>query len=112
MSEVVYISGPITLGGTVDPAPFIARFYEEEERLLAEGHEVINPCRCDEQPDWAGYMRIHIPSVCRATRVVALPGWQHSRGASLEVYIATQLGIPVALAVSSSAVSAPEKEGT
>lgn len=40
-------------------------------------------------------MRADIKALCDCDHVVVLPGWEKSRGATLEVFIATQLGMRV-----------------
>ena len=43
---------------------------------------------------WADHNRAML-GACRELVVLALPGWQESRGVAAEVAIATQLGLPV-----------------
>lgn len=95
---VVYLAGPISLGGTSDEATiaaFTAVFSREQQRLAAAGYDVLNPCECPPQDSWEGYMRHGITCVCRADIVAVLPRWLESRGAMLEAFVARQLGIPV-----------------
>ena len=95
---VVYLSGPISLGGACNAteiAAFSAVFADHALRLRAIGYEVINPCSVVPQPDWERYMRLGIAGVCRADLVAVLPRWVESRGAMLEVFVARQLAIPV-----------------
>jgi hypothetical protein len=95
---VVYLSGPISLNGKASQQAMseaIGRFAHWAEALRTDGYEVVNPCECDAQESWEAYMKVHLPSVCRASRVAVLPDWQLSRGSTLEVFVATQLGIPV-----------------
>lgn len=95
---VVYLSGPISLNGKASQQAMgeaIGRFAHYAEMLRADGYEVVNPCEIDAQESWEAYMRAHIPSVCRASKVAVLPDWQLSRGSTLEVFVATQLGIEV-----------------
>lgn len=103
----LYIAGPMS--GMPDwnyPA-----FFEAEEQLRALGHAALNPARNDgatpeaaiaasgtpEAPShpWEHYLRRDIPKVVSADGLVMLPGWQNSRGANLEVHIATALGMPL-----------------
>ena len=96
--EVVYLSGPISLNGTSSPdeiAAFEATFKEIARVIRGYGYEVIDPTECEPQASWADYMKIHIPSVCRADLLVMLPRWTESRGAMLEAFLAGQLGTPV-----------------
>lgn len=94
----VYLSGPISLNGTLGADEIgyrIAVFTSHAKRLRAAGYEVTNPCEVDDQPSWEAYMRIHIPSVCAADIVAVLPDWEKSRGSALEVFVATQLLTPI-----------------
>lgn len=103
----LYIAGPMT--GMPDwnyPA-----FFDAETQLTALGHTPLNPARNDgdsaseaiagagsqEVPThpWEYYLRRDIPKVVSADALVVLPGWQNSRGATLEVHLATALGMPL-----------------
>jgi hypothetical protein len=103
----VYIAGPMS--GYKDwnfPA-----FFEAERQLLALGYEVINPAHNDgatvqealesagspDRPNnmWAWYMRRDLPHVMEVDALCVLPGWQNSKGAKLEVHVATAIGIPL-----------------
>jgi hypothetical protein len=100
MSEgCVYLSGPISLGGHCTPveiAAFSAEFAREALRLRKAGYRVVNPCELDPEPSWEAYMRHGMRAVADADIVAVLPRWAESRGASLEVFVATQLKIRVA----------------
>jgi hypothetical protein len=95
MPEVVYIAGPIS------GKPDYVRVFKEAD--LAIQHEfpdaeIINPVELDtsgKQP-WAYYLRRDLSIIInKATIIIALPGWEDSRGAALEVTVATKLGIIV-----------------
>jgi len=86
----VYIAGPMT--GLPDfnyPA-----FHAEAARLHALGYAPANPARNPEQATWLDYMRVAIRQMVTCDAVALLPGWQQSRGASIEYSIAIALGIP------------------
>lgn len=86
-------------------------FFEAEEKLKELGYEVINPAHNDGttieaalqsagSPDnprnpWAYYMRRDLPHVLSADSLCVLPGWQGSKGASLEVHVAEAIGLPL-----------------
>lgn len=95
----IYIAGPMTgLPEFNYPA-----FREAERRLRALGHRVLNPVDNEAlnptpgvaQP-WAWYMRHAIRMLVAADAVATLPGWHRSRGARLEVSLASHLGLNVA----------------
>lgn len=90
----VYISGPMTgLPESNYPA-----FNAAEKALRAAGHEPINPARDEGREDcteWLDYMRAALRDLADADAVAVLPDWRKSRGADLEVHIATQLGLDV-----------------
>jgi len=92
----VYIAGPISLGGLLtNPEQVehnIWQFNNLAKHLRYDGIEVLNPVELPPQPDWAAYMVLTIPMVCEADTVMVLDGWELSRGARLEVFLAHELG--------------------
>lgn len=95
----VYISGPMT--GLPDynyPA-----FHAAATALREAGHDVLNPAEVDAlhnptpgtHQSWQWYMRHAIRMVADADGVALLPGWQGSRGATVERYVAASLALPV-----------------
>lgn len=86
-------------------------FFEAEKQLIELGHQPINPAHNDgetveealksagspERPNnsWTYYMRRDLPSVMAADAICVLPGWQNSKGASLEVHVAKAIGLPI-----------------
>jgi hypothetical protein len=103
----IYIAGPMS---GVEDFNF-PLFFETEKKLKELGYEVINPAHNDgktleeavasagtpERPtnSWAYYMRRDLPSVLSVDALCVLPGWQGSKGASLEVQVAQALGLPI-----------------
>ena len=89
----VYLSGPMT--GIPDynfPA-----FEAAAKELRARDQEVFSPHELGVDPakTWADYLRADIRALVDCDAVVCLPGWEQSKGASLEVYIAKALEMPV-----------------
>lgn len=94
----LYVAGPMT--GFVDfnyPS-----FNAAAEALLAAGYGVLNPVDSEQNNPtpgtpqaWDWYMRQALAMVLVAEGIALLPGWESSRGASLEVNVATALGMPV-----------------
>jgi len=96
--STIYISGPISLGGTCSAAEieaFTQRFRDETTRLRNLGHRVIDPTEVPKQNTWEDYMRFALRAVSVADVVGVLPRWEESRGARLEVFLARELRIPV-----------------
>lgn len=103
----LYIAGPMT---GIDDWNYPA-FFDTEAQLRALGHQVLNPATNDgdtleaalaaagspERPNhpWAYYMRRDLPQVMEVDGLCLLPGWQNSKGARLEVHVATALGLPL-----------------
>lgn len=72
-------------------------FHAAAALLREQGHEVINPAEINADPTmgWAACMRSDIAALVTCDAVVLLPGWQASRGATLERHIALALGMDV-----------------
>jgi hypothetical protein len=90
----LYLSGPMS---GIEHFNYPA--FNGAAHLLREaGHDVFNPAETDggdTSKPYAYYMRIDIPAVMEAEAVCVLPGWEHSRGARLEVDIARALDLPI-----------------
>lgn len=87
----LYVCGPMT--GYQDhnfPA-----FRAAAAELVAAGYEVTDPSTLGEHEDWswADYLKRDIPELLKCDGVALLPGWAHSRGASLEYHVADALGM-------------------
>lgn len=88
----IYLSGPIT--GLPDLK--FAAFHAMTTNLRAGGHTVTNPAEIN--PDGGTLndcMRRDIAALMDCDTVDTLPGWEHSKGARLEVLIADRLGMTV-----------------
>jgi hypothetical protein len=89
---ILYIAGPMT--GRADfnfPA-----FCEAAAQLRAAGYEVVNPAESVDNTalPWEYHMRRDIRSLMDCDAVALLPGWGESRGARLEKWVATEIGMP------------------
>jgi hypothetical protein len=92
---MIYISGPISGMPDYNRAAFAAIEGWLKHQL---GYECFNPLSqlgAGEKNTWVGYMRADITALMQCDRIIMLKGWEKSRGACLELYIARQLGIEV-----------------
>ena len=92
---IVYVAGPMS--GLPDSN--LPAFAAATEQLTEAGYVARNPGRRGaDHPEWAwaDYIRRALPDLCHCDAVALLPGWEASRGALLEVHVATALGMPVA----------------
>lgn len=91
----VYLSGAMT--GM--PELNFPAFHAAAARLRAQGWDVVNPAELDAQDDkaltWTQYLRRDIRALVECDAIAMLPGWEKSRGATLEHHIASALGMPV-----------------
>lgn len=86
-----YLSGPMS--AIVDdnyPA-----FNRAAGLLRAAGHEVENPAEVERLDSWEAYMRCALRQMLVCDAVVMLPGWEGSRGALIELWVARKLKIEV-----------------
>lgn len=107
----LYVCGPMSGLPEFNYPAFLAA----EGVLTEAGYEVLNPARVDEQhwvedPDcdcrlnvidgtkhlWQWYMDRCTPMVDKAEGLALLPGWQHSKGAKIEVDRALARGLYLA----------------
>lgn len=88
----IYLAGPCTgLPEFNYPA-----FHAEAARLRELGYHVENPAEIN--PDggsWGDCMRRDLAQLVTCDAIALLPGWIDSRGATLERYVAFQLGMLV-----------------
>lgn len=92
----IYLAGPMT--GYKDLN--FPLFHSEAARLRKAGYEVVNPAEINvgQSADWSDCMRLDIAELVKCQGVAMLPGWTTSRGARLEVQIASTLGMPTKMA--------------
>ena len=92
----LYVAGPMS--GLPD---FNYPAFNAAERVLrVRGYAVLNPVKAEEHNDtgkpqtWDWYMRHALRMVLDSEGLALLPGWENSRGATLEVQVAKALGLP------------------
>jgi len=94
----IYISGPMT--GLPD---YNFAAFEAAEKLLRKtvpSAEIINPHELSRGVDqhnaeWEDYLKLDLRAMLDCDTVVILPGWHNSKGALLEIHVATSVNIPI-----------------
>lgn len=92
----IYVAGPMS--GIIDhnfPA-----FHAAAKLLRSRGFTVINPAEInadavDVVRPWDWYMRRDIAELVKCQTIYLLPGWEKSKGATLERHIAERLGMHI-----------------
>lgn len=90
----LYLAGP--MAGLPDHNFPI--FNRVAAQLRERGHVVFNPAENDDggiRRARSFYMKLDIPALLASDAIVLLDGWQRSRGASLEVWLALDMGMPI-----------------
>lgn len=89
----IYVAGPMT--GL--PGLNFDAFHSAARTLRAVGHTVINPAEInpDTTMSWHECMRRDIAALVTCSHILMLPGWQTSKGATLEHHIAERLGLVI-----------------
>ncbi len=106
----IYLAGPMSGIENLNHPLFNA----EAARLRALGYTVVNPAEINGGADelvscaamtpaelaqhWRNCMKRDIPAMLACTGVALLPNWFKSKGAKLEVHIATMFDMPVDMA--------------
>lgn len=89
----IYISGPMTgLQHNNYPA-----FNYADRLLRRQGYDTFNPAaiKGDDSWTWEDYMRPCVRAIPDCTHIYMLDGWEKSRGANIELFIANTLGLKV-----------------
>lgn len=92
-----YISGPIT--GIANQNR--ERFFQAQDFLTKKGYTAINPHDLtkelinDEETRWEEYMKIDIAELVKCDVLFVFGNWEASKGATMELFIAQKLKIPI-----------------
>lgn len=72
-------------------------FHAVAARLRSHGFTVINPAEIapEQGHPWAWYMRRDIAELVKCHSIYLLPGWEASKGATLERHIAERIGMHI-----------------
>lgn len=89
----VYISGPMTGIAEHNFPAFNKAAYD----LFVMGYDPVNPADKGEIDGWTweDYLRHDIELLVKCDAIFMLPGWESSKGAKLERFIADQLKMKV-----------------
>lgn len=85
----IYIAGAIT-----NNPSYREQFKEAEERLVAAGHAVINPCK-NEGFTYREYINMGLCELMHCDAIYLLRGYENSTGATLEHDYARTVGLTV-----------------
>ena len=90
----IYISGKIS--GT-DITETRKRFAAAAKAMKRLGYEPVNPLdnELSEHDNWEAHIVKDIATLLQCKAIYMLQDWQDSKGARIEYYIATQIGIPI-----------------
>lgn len=90
----IYISGKIS--GT-DLTETRARFAAAAKVMKRLGYEPVNPLEngLTEHDNWEAHIIKDIATLLQCKAIYMLQDWQESKGARIEYYIATEIGIPI-----------------
>lgn len=90
----VYISGAIA---HYDMSERKAAFGHAARYLELKGCEVVNPFDnpFDDDEDWHVHMKYDIQTLLECDAIYMLEGWWHSKGAKLELDVASSCGLAV-----------------
>ena len=89
----IYVAGPMS--GL--PGLNFDAFHEAARRLRERGFVVTNPAEInvDKSAGWSECMRADLKHLVDCHAVATLPNWEISRGAVLEVHVASALGMRI-----------------
>jgi nucleoside 2-deoxyribosyltransferase len=89
----IYVAGPMT----GYPDLNFPLFHSVAAELRSRGLDVVNPAELNSDPSksWHACMRVDIRELVTCDIIVMLPGWEQSKGATLERHIAKALELQV-----------------
>lgn len=92
--QKIYISGMIA---HMDIDERRSTFNKAADYWRSRGYEVFNPFEngLSQDTDWHEHMRCDIRALTECDIIYMLSGWEHSKGAKLELDVASSCGIKV-----------------
>ncbi|WP_250865650.1 DUF4406 domain-containing protein [Caballeronia sp. INSB1] len=89
----LYVAGPMS----GFPELNFPAFHAEAARLRVLGFEIVNPAEINADPTagWLDCMRADIKQLVDCDGIALLPGWEQSKGATVEHALARGLGLRV-----------------
>lgn len=90
----IYISGKISSTDLKETRKCFAAVAKAMKRL---GYEPVNPLEngLSEHDNWEAHIAKDIADLLQCKAIYMLQDWQESKGARIEHYIATEIGIPI-----------------
>lgn len=90
----IYISGKISGTNLTETRKRFASIAKAMKRI---GVEAVNPFEngLTEHDTWKAHMLKDIADLLQCKAIYMLQGWQDSKGARIEHYIATEIGLPI-----------------
>ena len=90
----IYISGKISGTDLTETRKRFAAVAKVTKKL---GYEPVNPFEngLSEQDTWEAHIVKDIADLLQCKAIYMLQGWQESKGARIEHYIATEIGMPI-----------------
>ena len=90
----IYISGKISGTDLTETRKRFAAAANATKRL---GYEPVNPLEngLSEHDSWEAHMLKDIADLLHCNAIYMLQGWKDSKGARIEHYIATEIGMPI-----------------
>lgn len=90
----IYISGKISGTDLTETRKCFAAVAKAMKRL---GYEPVNPLENElsEHDNWEAHIAKDIADLLQCKAIYMLQDWQESKGARIEHYIATEIGIPI-----------------
>jgi hypothetical protein len=90
----IYIAGKVT--GLL-PAHVQSKFFDATLAVNVAGFDAVNPIEVVNDPttEWDTAMKLCVAALLKCDAVIALPCFEDSRGAKVELWLSMNLAIPI-----------------